>query len=116
MKARFESSLFDIRQLVQADLFDSELDAARELAKSKFKRAAGAGAGVVLGRHLGQVCDSHSIKISKKSPVISDLNNALKDASVIDVPTWRFVQHLADIRNRATTIGRQNLPLSRLMI
>src|SRR6202140_2333638 len=46
---RFESSLFDIRQLVQADLFDSELDAAGELAKNKFTRAAGALAGVVLG-------------------------------------------------------------------
>ncbi len=31
VRARFESSLFDIRQLVQADLFDSELDAAGEL-------------------------------------------------------------------------------------
>ena len=28
VKARFESSLFDIRQLVQADLFDSEIDTA----------------------------------------------------------------------------------------
>lgn len=28
VKQRFESSLFDIKQLVQADLFDSELDAA----------------------------------------------------------------------------------------
>jgi len=34
VKGRFESSLFDIRQLVQADLFDSELDAAGELAKT----------------------------------------------------------------------------------
>ena len=40
-KASFESSLFKIRQLAQADLFDSELDAARELAKNKFARAAG---------------------------------------------------------------------------
>ncbi len=30
---RFESSLFDIKQLVQADIFDSELDAAKELNK-----------------------------------------------------------------------------------
>jgi hypothetical protein len=45
------------------------------------------------------VCGNHSVKIAKKSPVISDLNNALKDANVIDIPTWRFVQHLADIRN-----------------
>jgi hypothetical protein len=97
--ARFESSLFDIRQLVQADLFDSELDVAKELSKHKFVRAAGAVAGVVLERHLLQVCDSHSVKIGKKTPGISDLNNALKDAGVVDVPEWRFVQHLADIRN-----------------
>lgn len=99
LKARFESSLFDIRQLVQADLFDSELDAAGELLKQKFIRAAGAVAGVVLERHLAQVCDNHSIHIGKKSPGIADLNEALKAANVIDVPQWRFNQHLADIRN-----------------
>lgn len=99
VKGRFESSLFDICQLVQADLFDSELDAAKELAKNKFTRAAGALAGVVLEKHLAQVCKNHDIKGNKKAPCISDLNNALKDASVIEVPQWRFIQHLADIRN-----------------
>lgn len=99
LEKRFESSLFDIRQLVQADLFDSDLEAAEELVKSKFTRASGALAGVVLERHLAQACENHGIKIAKKSPVISDLNNALKDAAVIDTPQWRFIQHLADIRN-----------------
>ena len=92
-------SLFDIRQLVQADLFDSELDAAKELARNNFTRASGALAGVVLERHLKQVCDNHGIKVTKKTPAVSDLNNALKDGDVIDVPQWRFIQHLADIRN-----------------
>jgi hypothetical protein len=99
IKGRFESSLFDIRQLVQADLFDSELAAAEELAKHKFTRAAGALAGVVLERHLAQVCDNHSVTVTKSTPTISELNDALKAASVVDVPQWRFVQHLADIRN-----------------
>jgi hypothetical protein len=99
VKARFESSLFDIRQLVQADLFDSELDAAEELAKNKFGRAAGAVAGVMLEKHLAQVCENHSIKLPKKFSTISDLNDALKEAAVIDIPNWRFTQHLADIRN-----------------
>lgn len=99
VKARFESSLFDIRQLVQADLFDSELEVASELAKQRFLRAAGAVAGVVLERHLVQVCDNHGIRVGKKAPGIADLNNALKDGGVVDVPQWRFVQHLADIRN-----------------
>ena len=95
----FRSSLFDIRRLTQADLFDSELDAARELARSKFLRAAGAVAGVVLERHLKEVCGNHGVTIRKKNPKISDLNNALKGSSVIDTPQWRSIQHLGDLRN-----------------
>jgi hypothetical protein len=41
-RVRFESSLFEIRQMVQADLFDGEIDTARELLKNKFLRPAGA--------------------------------------------------------------------------
>lgn len=99
VKARFESSLFEIRQLVQADLFDSEVGAARELMKNKFLRAAGAIAGVVIERHLLQVCEDHKIGVTKKNPTIGDLNEALKSSAVIDVPTWRYVTMLADIRN-----------------
>jgi len=75
------------------------LDAAEELARKKFTRAAGALAGVVLERHLAQVCDNHDIKVTKKNPTISDLNDALKEENVVDVPEWRFVQRLGDIRN-----------------
>lgn len=98
-KTRFESSLFEIRQLVQADLFDTELEAARELLKNKFLRAAGAIAGVVLEKHLHQVCDDHSIKITKKNPGIGDLNEILRASAVIDVPQWRHITLLGDIRN-----------------
>jgi hypothetical protein len=96
---RFESSLFEIRQLVQADLFDSEIDSARELLKKRFLRAAGAIAGVILEKHLRQVCDDHSIKVTKKNPSINDLNQLLRDGGVIDVPQWRQITMLADIRN-----------------
>ncbi len=99
VKVRFDSSLSEIRQLVQADLFDSELDAARELTKQGFLRAAGAVAGVVLEKHLGQVMDNHNIKTSKRNPKISDFNDRLKDESVLDVPSWRQIQRLGDIRN-----------------
>lgn len=98
-QGRFDSSLFDILHIVQADLLDSELESAEHLAKSKFFRAAGAVAGVVLERHLGQVCNDRQITISKKNPTISDFNEALKANGVIDIPQWRFIQHLADIRN-----------------
>jgi len=96
---RFESSLFDIRQLVQADIFDSELDSAKELLKKKFYRASGVIAGAVLEKHLAEVCKNHSIPIQKRNPTIGDLNELLKSEGIIEIPTWRNIQHLADIRN-----------------
>ncbi len=99
-EARFESSLFDIRQIVQGDIFDSELDAAEHLAKAKYMRAAGALAGVVLERHLATVCDNHpAVTIAKKNATIAYFNDALKAGNVIDQAQWRFIQHLADLRN-----------------
>lgn len=98
IKRRFDSSLFDIKQLVQADLFDSELDTARELLAHKFARAAGVIAGVVLEGHLEQVCDTH--KLAKKSGTISVLNDALKAASVIELSQSRHIQFLGDLRNK----------------
>ncbi len=97
---RFESSLFNIKQLLQADFFDSELEAAKELNKKGFTRGAGAMAGVVLESHLIQVCENHNIKITKINPKINDLNELLKTNDIIEVPTWRFIQHLADLRNK----------------
>ena len=99
VEKRFESSLFDIRQLVQADLFDSELDAAKELIKKGFLRGAGAIAGVVLEKHLSQVAVNHNIKTRKKHPTMSDFNDLLKNGGVLDVPSWRQIQRLGDIRN-----------------
>lgn len=96
---RFESSLFDIKQLLQADLFDSELSAAKELNKKGFIRGAGAIAGVVLESHLKQVCNNHQIKIIKKNPTISYLNDLLKKENIIDTPKHRNIQLLNDWRN-----------------
>ena len=99
LKARFTSSLFDIQQLVQADLFDSEIEASRELGKRGFLRAAGTIAGVVLEKHLAQTIQNHNLKQNKRNPTISDLNQILKDQGVLDVPTWRQIQRLGDLRN-----------------
>jgi hypothetical protein len=98
-KSRFESSLFDIAQVVRAELFDSELDAARELVKNGFLRGAGAIAGVVLEKHLAQVCANHNVAIRVKDPTIGKFNDALKEAMILDVPGWRQIQRLGDIRN-----------------
>ena len=99
VEARFDSTLFDIKKFVQADLFDSELETARELANHGFLRAAGSIAGVVLEKHLGQVVDNHNIKTRKKDPTLSDFNDLLKNGGILDVPPWRQIQRLGDIRN-----------------
>jgi hypothetical protein len=98
LRTRFDSSLFDIRTIVQADLFDNELDAAAELNKKGFIRGAGAIAGVVLEGHMATVCEQHKIAVPINSS-IATLNDLLKKNDVIDTPTWRNIQHLGDLRN-----------------
>ena len=98
LESRIDSVLQDITGHLFAELQDSELAAADQLKKVS-KRAAGALAGVVLERHLQRVIQNHSISMRKKFPSISDLNDPLKNAGVYDVPTWRKIQLLADIRN-----------------
>jgi hypothetical protein len=98
-RKRLKSSLFDIKQILQADLFDSELDSANELLKKGFIRAAGAISGVLIEKHLTQVMLNHNLKSRKKNISISDLNDMLKSNDIYDVATWRFIQRLGDLRN-----------------
>jgi len=96
---RLDSSLFAIRQMVEADMFDSEIEAAAMLANKGYLRGAGAICGVVLEKHLKSVAVSHGLKITKKTPTINDLNELLKNNDVIDVAQWRHIQFLGDLRN-----------------
>lgn len=52
------------------------------------------GAIAILFRVLGQ-----RQAVRKKDPAINDFNQPLKDAGVLDVPAWRQIQRLGDIRN-----------------
>jgi hypothetical protein len=45
------------------------------------------------------VCQNHNIKITKKAPTINDYNEELKRNEVIEIPNWRFIQRLGDLRN-----------------
>jgi len=96
---RLDSLLSDIRHVLQSKLFDDELSVATELRKKNHLRAAGAVAGVVLEEHLKHVIFKHPVKMAKTDPTIAYLNDVLKEASIYDVPTWRFIQRLGDIRN-----------------
>lgn len=96
---RLDSILSDIKGLLQAELFDNQMEAAKELNKKGHLRAAGTLAGVMLEQHFSNIVKNHTIKISKKDPLISEYNDNLKNNNVYDVPTWRFIQRIGDIRN-----------------
>jgi hypothetical protein len=98
LERRFESSLFDIRTVAQADLFDNELEAAEELNKKGFSRGGGAIAGVVLEGHLATICEQRKIT-APKNPTLSVLNDLLRKNDVIEVSVWRQIQRFGDIRN-----------------
>ena len=95
---RIDSVLANIEGELFAELEDDGVATARELAKINL-RAAGALMGVIIEGHLQKVADAHSIKLTKKNPTIADLIEPLKAASVINLPTWRKITYLADIRN-----------------
>ena len=66
--------------------------------KNGFLRAAGAICGVILEKHLAKVCLNHNVKITKKDPTISVLNESLKEIAY-DTIEWRRMQRLGDLRN-----------------
>jgi hypothetical protein len=98
-RVRLDSLLSDIEGSLEATLLDDELATATELLKAKHIRSAGVVAGVVLERHLKTVLANHAVSLGRKKAQIGNLNDALKEAKVFDVPRWREVQRLGDIRN-----------------
>lgn len=94
-----DSVIYSLQFSMRADLFDSELSAAEELLEAGFLRASGAMCGVILEKHLSTACTAHQITFEKKDPTINDYNEGLKKAGIIDLPTWRRIQFLGDLRN-----------------
>lgn len=95
---KFESKIFDIQTILQADIFDNELESARHLLKMGYLRASGAICGVIIERHLSDVCQNHNVALKKRTPSISDYNDSLKDIAY-DTVEWRRIQRLGDLRN-----------------
>ena len=97
-EARLDSVLTDIGRTLHAEILDDELGAARNLLIASHIRSAGVVAGVALEGHLKKLIADHKVPFRKKA-MLSNLNDALKDAGIYDVPQWRQIQHLTDIRN-----------------
>lgn len=93
---RFDTSLFDMNRLLQSELLDAELQAARDLVKNKFLRSAGAICGVILIKHFEQVRNYHQLKI-KKNSTINDYNELFKTQSIYSFAAYRQVGYLYEI-------------------
>lgn len=94
-----DNVLFNIKNNIEFEILDNELDSSRKLLKKGYLRSAGAICGVVLEKHFSTVLSNHGLKLVKKDPCISDYNDLFKQESVYDIVNWRFIQHLGDIRN-----------------
>lgn len=94
---RLDNVLYETEQLLQASLLDQELQSARQLAKAQFLRSSAAICGIVLEKHLGQLCNKHELKAPKKNMVIKEYNDLLKKQEIYSFETWRFIQHLSDL-------------------
>ena len=98
LNSRIDGVLANAELSIYAEIKDAELSSCNQLIKIS-PRAAGALAGVVLEGYLQKVAENHNVVIKKKSPTVADLNDPLKKEEIYDIPTWRKVSYLADIRN-----------------
>jgi hypothetical protein len=85
------------RNLVQAEVFDGELDQARELLSGGYSSAAAVVAGVVLETTLRQLCTDKGIPIGK----LDRMNTELAKAGTYNLLVQKRITALADIRNNA---------------
>ena len=97
-KEDFEGGyLLSLKQLVQAEVFESELEQAEELLKSGYKLASAVIAGVVLETALRDLCSNHSITHGK----LDTMNSQLAKAGVYNKLQQKQITAIADIRNSA---------------
>jgi hypothetical protein len=89
--------LHSIRSLVQAEVFDSELEQATALLESGYRSAAAVIAGVVLETALRDLCSRKGMAVGK----LDKMNADLAKAGLYSVLTQKRITALADIRNSA---------------
>ncbi|MDV7213086.1 DUF4145 domain-containing protein, partial [Azotobacter beijerinckii] len=97
-KEDFEGGyLNSVRNLVQAEVFDNELDQAKELLSSGYASAAAVIAGVVLETTLRNMCSDNGIPFGKLDKMNADLTKQGVYNSLIQ----KRITALAGIRNSA---------------
>lgn len=91
--------LITFKQIVQAEVFDSELEQAKSLLESGYKNAAAVIAGVVLETAIKELCLNNGIGIERKR--LTQLSDDLAKAGVYNKLQQKQITALADIRNNA---------------
>jgi len=89
--------LTSLKNLIQADVFDSELEQATELLANSYKVAAAVIAGVVLETALRDLCTREGLPHSK----LDKMNADLAKAGIYNKLQQKRITALADIRNSA---------------
>lgn len=89
--------LRSVRNLVQAEVYSTELDQARELLSAGYKTPTAVVAGVVLESGLRQMCNDRSLPAGK----LDRMNADLSKAGAYNLLVQKQITAIADIRNNA---------------
>ena len=89
--------LHKVRDLLQAQVFESELEQAQELFRSNYQSAAAVIAGVVLETTLRRMCQDRTLSVGK----LDKMNADLAKAGVYNSVTQKRITALAAVRNSA---------------
>lgn len=92
--------LFEIRSLIQAEVFDDFLEQAKHLFDNHYYAPAAVIAGCVLEDGLRKLCDRNSITLPLK-PKLDTMNADLAKKGVYNTLAQKNITALADLRNKA---------------
>ncbi len=89
--------LFSVKTLVQAEVFESQLEQSQELLNSGYKLASAVIAGIVLETGLREICSRENILHGK----LDKMNAELAKKGIYNKLQQKCITALADIRNSA---------------
>lgn len=93
--------LFEVRKLVEAEVFDDFLEQAEHLFDLGYYQPAAVIAGSVLEDGLRKLCQMHKIPITDR-PKLDRMNADLAKASIFSKLVQKKITALADLRNKAS--------------
>lgn len=95
-----KDALFEVKNLIEAELFDDFLEQAEQLLKAGYYQPAAVIAGSVLEDGLRKLCEKHNIPLPDK-PKLDWMNSELAKHGVYNKLTQKKITSLADLRNNA---------------